>query len=200
MKNLLIALFALLTVGASAQLKPGVRLGLHYASIDASGEGIEFGAQTSYTVGVFNEFALTDRLSLQPELMFTQRDAIATAGLVTIGGGDYTSMTRSIDLPVLAKVNLRLPKDTGVYFLGGPQFTVNTRHEYRIGSVADNVSGSVRDLNRTELGLVGGAGVKLLGFFVDGRYQHGVTKRSVGEPVLGDTYNRGWTLSLGYQF
>ena len=200
MKNLLLTfLFGLFTVAAVAQISPGIRLGAHFNDVSIEDDDIELEGTVAFAGGVFVELALSDNFAVQPELAIIQR-GFETDDLFTIGGGRYIETTTYIDIPVLLKINIG-GEGTGIYLQGGPQFGYAVNNTITIGGMDQNFEFSDNsDYNRGEVSAVAGAGVKLLGFLVDARYNFGLTSRTNNDLALGDNYNRGLTLALGYIF
>ena len=78
MKNLkfyfLLLSFLTLTTTAFSQVKVGVRAGINSANwtIDPSDDELEFDSRSGIVFAIPVEISLTDKLALQPELMYSQ--------------------------------------------------------------------------------------------------------------------------------
>ncbi|WP_394993167.1 porin family protein [Emticicia sp.] len=145
------------------------------------------------TGAIFAEINLSDRFSIQPELAFTQKgftiqESFDVGGDNALGiniplGGKVSLKNNHLELPILAKIKLGDPDAVHAYIMVGPSVG------YLFGSRA-----VISILNifpiRTSLGTglfhrAEFSGVVALGyeipfnngkFFMEGRYQHGISR------------------------
>lgn len=157
-KTFLIAatLFAI-SFSAQAQLaKLGIKGGLNYANIN--GPEIQTDAITSYHVGLVAELKLTDKFSVQPELLYSTQGA-TYKNVVT----EFKNELGYLAVPVLAKIYL----NNTISLEAGPQasFLLSERNDF-----------NVKDSNTFDFSVNAGLGVKLTeNFFLQGRYNLGLT-------------------------
>ncbi|NER14586.1 outer membrane beta-barrel protein [Leptobacterium flavescens] len=184
MKKLLFFLsVSLLAVGANAQdVKFGVKGGLNVANI--TGSDISLDSRISLHLGVTSEISLTDKFSLQPELLYSAQGS-DIGDLITIEL-DYLS------LPILAKYYIA----DGFSVEAGPQFSFLVNDNV---SFDDGLGGQTVDIdaNSFDLGASLGLGYKFdMGIFTQARYTIGITALDENP----DIRNGNFQLSVGYQF
>ncbi|WP_430613666.1 porin family protein [Flavobacterium sp. JP2137] len=178
-KTVLFILILLSGWGTTAQiLSFGLKGGVNYANF--TGKSVSSDAITSFHFGATAELRLTEKLALQPELLYS-----------TVGAnyqntvGDITREIKSklgyIAIPVLAKINL----NRSITLEAGPQFSflMSKKNEFKPG-----------DTNSYETAIIAGLGLKLTqSVFIQARYGFGLTKiaedsnvkNAVGQISLG---------------
>lgn len=199
MKRLSVILTCLLFLATlSAQVNFGVRGGVHLNDISYDEGEIETEGRAGLVLGVFAEINLTDNFAVQPELAFMQKGYTYTLSGLAIDE-EYRILTNYIDVPVLAK--LKFGDQTGFYLQAGPQFGYAVAQSIEVGGEDRGVELTDNDnYNRGEITGVVGAGISIASFFVDARYNLGLTSLQENDLVFGDSYNRGLTLSAGLKF
>lgn len=138
-------------------LKFGLKAGLNYANV--SGSSVQTDAITSYHVGVISEIKVSEKFSVQPELIYSTQGATYKTILQ-----DYKNELGYISIPVLAKIYL---SDSFSLELG-PQasFLLNEKNNF-----------SVQDSNTFDFAVNGGLSYKVTkNFFLSGRYGLGLTE------------------------
>lgn len=150
MKRIFVVLFAtcsLLTVHAQKSkreegIKLGIKGGLNVSNL--MGDVDDVAIRTSVHVGLLAEIIVTDKFSIQPELLYSGQGASITS----TGGGrvklDY------VNLPVLAK----FPVATGLSVEAGPQIGFLVSSRYKTNDSNDKIDG----VKTIDLGL--GAGLE----------------------------------------
>ncbi|OIP49112.1 MAG: hypothetical protein AUK33_11185 [Flavobacteriaceae bacterium CG2_30_34_30] len=176
MKRIILVIFATcFAITTNAQgIDFGVKAGANFSTItDASG----FDNKTGFHAGIFLGLKFTDKLALQPELLYSQQGAEFNAGKFDL---DYVNIPVVLKLYLIQGLNLQV----------GPQFgfVVNDDIE-NIGVLAKN-----KDFDFS--GVVG-AGYDLpLGLRIDARYNFGLS-----DVIESESWKNGvFSLALGYSF
>ncbi|MFN8274138.1 MAG: porin family protein [Flavobacteriaceae bacterium] len=168
MKRIFVVLFvtcSLLTVHAQKSkreegIKLGIKGGLNVSNL--SGDIKDVAIRTSIHLGLLAEIIVTDKFSIQPELMYSGQGATVTS----TGGGrlkyDY------VNLPVLAK----FPVANGLSFEAGPQLGFLVSAKYKTNDSNDKIE----DTKTLDFGLGGGLEYELKnGVIFQARYNLGLT-------------------------
>lgn len=180
MKKTFIIAGALLAMSFSAQAqlaKFGIKGGLNYANIN--GSDIQTDAITSYHVGLVAELKLTDRFSVQPELLYSTQGATYKNAIT-----EFKNELGYLAIPVLAKVYLNKTISLEV----GPQasFLLSEKNDL-----------DLKDSNTFDFSVNAGLGVKITeNFFLQGRYNLGLTDVSKD----AETKNSVVQVSAGFFF
>lgn len=196
MKKLLTTLLALviITAGASAQSRFGVKAGLNFNKVSNLGDltaNATLKNKTGFHVGVLYQFRIPFvGLAIQPELLYSQK-----AQNVNIGHMDYgTASMDFIELPVNIQWGIDL-------LLFRPFIQVNPFISYAIGK-GDVISDVEWDnLNRLDYGVGLGAGVEIWKFQLTGKYSWSLGKLSdTNFEGLDNAKLRGFQVSLALLF
>lgn len=175
MKKVILTVFAALVVfAASAQFNGGIKAGANLANV--SGDGIEGNDMLfGFHVGLYGQFALSDALKLQPEVLYYGAGA-------KFDDGDYKLSYLAI--PVMFKYNL------------GETFNVQAGPQ--LGLLLSTDPSELKDFMKgTDFGLNVGVGGTFSKFSVDLRYSIGLA--NVSDVEDGDLKNNVIQISLGYQ-
>ncbi|OGX89135.1 porin family protein [Hymenobacter coccineus] len=189
MKKLALALAAVASVGlASSAQAQGIRFGLK-AGANLSNVSGDLTNQDNYknkfgfVGGAMLNVGLIDKLlSLQPEVLFSQKGFKYGDNTFTVGGntnrftGNRTY--NYIDVPVLLKV-----RAAGLFFEAGPQYSyllnVRDKSEYTLNGNTVTSSAANQNLDnvrRNEIGYAAGLGYEASnGFLIDVRYNGSFT-------------------------
>jgi hypothetical protein len=111
------------------RIKVGLEAGLNVANtVDAYNSNYSTGTIAGLNAGVTLEVPLIYPLSFEPEVLFSQKGFTSNDASINDGGGNFTSRSNFIDVPLLAKFRLA----PGFNFLIGPQisFLLNTTNSY----------------------------------------------------------------------
>ena len=194
MKKILFSLGLLASVSAAAQAQ-GVKFGIRggISAISLSGDDDKFGnKQSNYTYGlgglggVTANFAFSDLISLQPELLYNLK------GTQINDSKDRLDL-HYIDLPILLKVNA-----DGPYFEAGPQ--VGYLISAKLGG-ATKTRIETKDLQGLSLGYVAGVGYKLTsGLSLGIRYNGGITSVGKDDNRYDQQRNQAFNFVVGYEF
>lgn len=180
MKKILIFLVASVAFAISAQaqsIKFGVKAGANFSNLKISfdSEGASPDGATSIFVGGLVDFGLGDKIHFQPEIQYSIEGA---------KDGDITYF----NVPLMLKYYLI----EGFNIQAGPQF----------GLLVD-AEGGTEGLKSSNFALNFGAAYEVAGgFFVDARYNLGLSNIAEEEPGFGDftVKTKGFQLGVGYRF
>lgn len=179
-------------------LQLGVRAGYNLSNLSGDlADEIDTKSLSGFHIGLFTEFPVAPRFSIQPEVMYSTQGA-KFEGL----GSEATLRTQYLNVPVLAKFYVA----EGFNLQAGPQIGFLTGAEYQVDGaddidVSDNMKG-------TDFGLLFGAGYKVAqGVTIDARYNMGLSNTldedaNVDEGVGTDQEwkNGVFQVGIGYQF
>lgn len=178
----------------------------------------EFEAIANPTFGLVGEWRVAPFFALQPELNFTTKGfKVRQDGAFQLFGVDvpagvvaYTEFNY-MELPLLAKATFGKGSVQG-YVSAGPVVgyaldgRLNTRATVLVEIDLTDTPINLENINyeRFEAGLVAGAGMSVAAlhgqFFVDGRFQHGLTE-VYDLPLIHDKLQfRGLSLTAGYAY
>ena len=180
MKNLILICLILAVFQAQAQdskLAFGIKGGANFSNlkIDFDGEGLSPDGATSIYIGGFVDIGLAEKLHFQPELLYS------------IEGAKDADVS-FINVPLMLKYYIV----EGFNIQAGPQ----------IGFLVD-AEGGTDGLKSTNFVLNIGAAYELpAGFFVDARYNFGLSNIAEEDPDLEDVSlkTKGFQLGVGYRF
>ena len=177
---------ALLCVAAPLAAQPsfGLRAGLNVSTIRPDGDVdlADRSAKLGFVGGVFAEVPVGSVVSIQPEVLYTQKGVNRDAPNEDVSV-DY------IEVPVLVKAGLPVSDLLDVDVFAGPALA------FKLGN--DDEASTVR-YNSTNLGVVLGAGVASGPFGVDARYTFSVQDATEGE--LNDFRHHVVSLTGVYRF
>lgn len=179
MKKLLFAITLLCLSNVNAQdVRFGIKSGLNVATLNGGSSNID--SRLGLHVGVAAEVGITDRFSIQPEVLFSQQ------------GGENSAFEVKLDylaVPIMAKYYVA----PGFSLEAGPQFSFLTSDE------AKRPDGSTVDTNAENFDFALGLGLGYqtkMGLFFQTRYNLGLTNVDQNPDV-----NQGvFQLSVGFQF
>ena len=211
MKKIIIAAFFLLVAGgANAQtsdvknkLSFGIKGGVNFSNIiktDNSDFSTDF--TTGFNAGIFLSIPIVDRLSFQPELMFSQKGYQSYRNNL-LGSGTLTQTTNWIEVPILARIEAA--RGFNVYV--GPQvsFLTKTTNKYDGNFGSSEQTTIESDADRFKNSIVGG----VLGIGIDlspkvslnGRYALDFQKNNEnGTSSTPEFRNQVWQAGLGFKF
>ena len=202
-KVFFIAVLAVFGVTATQaqEVRLGAKGGVNFSSF--SGDGFDAfddpEGRTSFHIGAFAEIPLSERFSIQPEVLYSGQGF----DLVSREGADDTEVQLDyINVPVMAKVYLI----EGLYAEAGPQIGFNVKNE--IDSDPDDAgSGEIAInedvINDIDFSVGVGAGYRFNnGLFLNARYNFGLTDVFNNEDLLidSDAKNSVFAVSAGYSF
>lgn len=216
MKKVLICAIAIFTFGvASAQeVKFGVKAGVNLATFSGDAVDTDVSMKPGAHVGGLVEIKFTDKLALQPELLFSMQGAKVTQrgfdGTFTYTDESKENLTY-VNVPVL----LKYYPVGGFYLEGGPQAGFLVSAKSKVESTETDIDGNLtrtsfeedsKDFYKTvDFSFNFGAGYDFTpNWFVGARYNIGLT--NVND--LGGAYsiyevdqkNSVLSFSVGYKF
>ena len=199
MKNLfLAAVFTALTVTsafAQGEVRFGLKGGLNLASIggDAIYAGFGgFNSRTSFHIGALVEIPFTDKISLQPEVLYSSQGSKTNYGF----GTSADTKLDYIAIPIMGKYHII----AGLSGELGPVINILASAEGLDSNTA--IVGDVKDQYKSlDIGIGIGASYRLpMGLFGSLRYNKGVTDINDDMNVTGKNQNNVFQVSAGYTF
>ena len=193
----------------------GLRAFVNFANWSSSDPALtQIGATlnnaTGFGVAVPLEIKLSDRFSLQPEVMYIQKGSslsFAVGNVVATG----KTLISHLELPILLKVNLLGSESpVGIGIIAGPSFayalsgTTTASASGQTNSQSNDVT--FKDYQRFEvgahLGLNVGFGIGSGKLVFDARYLLGISDLNTGpnSTSSNSVRNRGISVGLGYMF
>jgi len=194
----------------------GIKAGVNFASAtgDASDSNSQIGydeGRTGFHVGVISELSISNKFSLQTELLYSQVGANYSYDNRPADGAKVDSDLNLdyITLPILAKYYVY----KGLSLLAGPQlgYIVNSEIENEILTSGFLVPETLRnetidikdDINNFDFGFAIGSSYELNnGLFIQARYVLGLSEipKNEEQTISTDLKNEVFQVSLGYKF
>jgi hypothetical protein len=173
----------------------GVKGGANLATVRFTGEPDATTGRWSGVLGAFAVMPVYRRLWLQPEVLYTRKGARLR------GTGPQPSLLLDyLEVPVLARVSTRL-LGTKVYLVGGPAPAIRARAKTRtqFSGAAEEID-VADELQRFDLGVVGGAGMEIGSLVVEGRYTFGLIDIDKDSADAARAANRVLSVTAGWRF
>lgn len=173
-KSILIAIITVLgfTSAASAQefVYFGAKGGVNFTNMSSDGFEDEK-SRTGFHLGLLSEIPLSERFSLQPEVLYATQGLEASRSFAgQTATGEY--QLDYIQVPVLAKIYLV----EGLSIEAGPSFNFLVEEEYDFDSTFGDAEFDTEAGSTFEFGGAIGASYKFNnGFFLSARYTQGFT-------------------------
>jgi hypothetical protein len=198
-----IAVFGLSNVNAQ-EVKFGVKAGVNFATL--STDIIDAKSRTSFHFGGVAEISISEKFSVQPELMYSSQGAKSefneTFEGVTISTKEEAKLDY-ISIPIMAKYYVA----KGFSLEAGPQvsFLMSAKYDYEFtydGST-ESESEDIKDITKgIDFGLGFGAGYKMdSGFNFGARYSLGLSNINDDVDASDESIkNNVFQLSVGYFF
>jgi len=164
MKKTILSLALLAGAAGVANAQTGVKYGIKggfngstFSGTDSKGSEYKAG----FAAGVFANFGITDQVSIQPEVLFSQKGA-SVDDFLGNSGTTFKSTLSYIDVPILARINTG-DDGKGFFFEIGPQgsLVVANRDFIQYGGNKYNENTSTKDMNKVLIGYVGGIGYQI---------------------------------------
>lgn len=187
-------------VKATSEVKFGAKGGINFANIvgDDAGDANMF---VGFNAGFFVEIPVTDKLTIQPEILYSAQGSKSEGPLV-IDGSLYdvkaTMKLNYINIPVMFKYNVveKFSLEAGPYvgFLTTAKMKVDVDG---YGSATEDMKDLVKS---TDIGIALGMNYEFSDvIFANVRYQGGLTQ--IGDTGEGDNIkNSVFQLGLGFRF
>lgn len=196
MKNPFLPLFILLLssgVLRAQQALLGVKVAGNYStfSLKDFADGSSATYRPGFAAGVFARFPVTEKFSLQPELLYSRMGGKLKAPAVSADPIDQ--QLTYISVPVLAQIQLY----QRIRFIAGPQFDFLSSAKTNVGKLS---SSGKEELETMDVALTGGIQYQVSpALQVSARYMHGM-RVIPRDRVDGSYYNRGFQLAIGWHF
>jgi hypothetical protein len=192
-------LLALLPQPAAAQetLTYGVKGGLNVSSASVSVPGLNISpdSRTGVVVGGFVGADFHEYVGMQVEALYSQKGA-----QVTEFGIEIDLRLDYVEIPILARGNVRLNPDTRIHVIGGPAFAFKVHDDLDIEDFGLGF-GEI-ELKSWDAGIAVGGGVTFRSLIFDARYTFGLVNVNDDDIVgdLVDVKNRAFSLTVGWRF
>ncbi len=221
MKKQILLLFVTVTsVTAWAQTSAsfGVKAGLSSASmrgdavnnlknlLDFTDGRVTTHNRTGFFVGGYANIPLTEQISFEPGLYYTQkgyelRGELGLKGVEFLGvNAKSTLQADYIDVPILLKADLG-----GLQLFAGPQFSYLTQAQLKTNAgvlgfnVFNNTTDATSQFNRWDMCVTAGVGYQFKGGVnVSAAYDYGLSKVDANRNVNG--YNNAIKIGIGFKF
>ncbi len=189
MKRILLSLGLLLSVATAAsaqEIRFGLKGGANYSSLTGDNtDGVE--SKIGLQAGALANFALSDLISIQPEVLYSQKGYQAEVD------NDIKYKINYIDVPLLVKVNAG-----GLFFEGGPQVGFLAGAKRTNGDVDRDIKGGY---DKVDFGYVAGLGYQAAsGPMIGLRYNGGISNINKGDINPNKIRNSVFQLYVGYVF
>ena len=208
MKKIILSVAAMLTFGlANAQeVEFGVKGGINIANIVSKDDSAD--SKVGFHVGAFAEIKISDKFSIQPELLFSTQGATAKETVYVEGAfynGEVKFNLSYINVPVMAKFYVA----KGFSLEAGPQigFLTSAKGDVEVSQVGGGpVIKQTQDIkemfNTVDFGLNFGLGYKFTEKFSAGaRYNLGLSDlNKEGDSDQNSIKNSVIQISVGYAF
>jgi opacity protein-like surface antigen len=207
MKRIILTVMTVMAFGfANAQdVKFGAKGGLNISNFSGDTDGLDLKSRVGFNVGGFVEIKLSDKLTIQPELLYSTQGAKADNAEVELNNAVYTADVEFnlsyINIPVMFKYYVAEKFNIEA----GPQIGFLTSAKTKTSVVGFNGSNEqdVKDIFESiDFGLNLGAGYDFTEHFSAGvRYNLGLS--NIAKTEDGDDsklHNGVFSLSIGYKF
>lgn len=189
--------FTLLPSPATAQepLTFGVKGGLNIASVtvSASGFNVSPDSRPGVVVGAFMGADFHEYFGMQVEGLYVQKGATLNQF-----GLDLDLRLDYIEIPILARANIRLNEDTRFHVLAGPAFAFTVDKSFDIEDLGfgfDTV-----EMRSWDAGIAVGGAVTFRRLVVDARYTFGLVNVNDTAEEFLEVKNRAFALTVGWKF
>ena len=215
----LLVAFTTVTITTNAQVKPVIKAGVIQSTwkgearqsfdqlVDRTDGYITTRNRTAFYVGAGIELPISDIVSIEPSLLYTQR-GYGIKGNLTINDmkiealdARATSQMHYIDLPVLLKVK----PAAGLQLFAGPQVSYLVKNNLRadvavLGFSLINSDLDITDqFNRWDVGVTGGVGYEFAnGIGISAAYERGFQRLDKNQNFKA--FNEGYKAGLTYRF
>jgi hypothetical protein len=184
-KSVYLSLFlflAFLTETYAQGLKFGLKGGANFSNFQVSNANLNSESITNYHAGVFMDIGLSERVSIQPEILYS---TIGAKVSLSSAVDEFSNKLGYISIPLLTKIYL-IPDRLSIDI--GPQvsFLLNEKENVNLGKSSSY-----------DFSISGGISLRVLGpIFVQGRYNLGINEIKPN----ADVTNRVFQLSVGLRF
>ena len=189
------------SVNAQQEFKFGPKAGVNLSTLSNSPKAKML---IGFYVGVVAEIKFDDKFSIQPELIYSSQGAKYdySVSLGNISGTIFQEKLEYINIPILAKYYIY----NGLSVELGPQFGFLVKAESKDeisanGTTFENKRDFKNEVNSFDFGIGAGLAYDLSnGFFVNARYNFGLTKVGKSDQYYKDSKNGVTQIGVGYKF
>jgi hypothetical protein len=178
----------------------GIKGGLNVSTITADNFNDGADPRTSFNVGLLAEIPLSDRFSIQPEVLYSSQGFDIQQN---DNGDDVEYQLDYIQVPILAKIYLVKGLNVEV----GPQFGFKTNEEIDTDPTSDggdfDIDSDASAVKDFDTSIAAGVGYKFdNGFFINGRYTYGLTDIFKDDSIFqnAEGKNAVWQVGVGFMF
>ena len=191
-----VAFFGITAVSAQESVMFGAKGGVNFSNMSSDGFD-DNNSRTGFHLGLLAEVPLTDRISVQPEVLYSTQ---GTEARRMVQGTSYLGEYKLdyIQVPVLAKIYLI----EGLALEVGPSFNFLANEEAKITTGSVSTTTDTDYGSSFEFGGALGASYKFRGgIFGSARYTQGFTDAFDSDSWDGDAVkNNGFQLGVGLLF
>lgn len=175
----------------------GVRFGIRAegTQVVTFEEGVSFAFSPSFNAGLIVNIPISEKLAVQPEVLYSMKTAKIDGVLLGGASGDYLKVTNnSILVPVTLNINLGQSSTKFMINLGGyADYALSGSSEQSVGGVKTSKNIDLTGTDKFSYGAVLGLGVKLNNsFLIEARTFYDL-KTSNNKTILS-------TFGIGYMF
>lgn len=201
MKRIIVTTLTLLSLSTGAfaqQLRLGIKAGMNFSELKSNDKWFNSENKVGYQAGVWGRIG-THKFHIQPEAYFTTKTAAIDPktidGAMDISKGNVKF--KNIDVPILLGRSFSLGL-VDARIQAGPLFSFVLKEKNPFGEIKQDVSykEALTNYKKNFSSMVFGAGVDVLSFAVDLRYELGLSNISKFD---GNKQKLNlWTVSVGY--
>ncbi len=182
------AMFSLSSINAQ-DIKFGAKAGVNFASIGGDDVG-DLDGRTGFHVGVIAEISISEKFSVQPELLYSAQGAKES-----FEGQEIKLNADYLNVPIMAKYYVA----EGFSIEAGPQIGFLMSAKAKVGSEEEDLKDSIKG---TDFGINFGVGYKMdSGLNFGARYNLGLADINDGEDSgSSKLHNNVIQVSVGYFF
>ena len=159
----------------------GIEVGANMGKASVTGSdaaGVTIGAKAGLAIGGFVEVPANKIFSVQPEVLYSQTPTTVSDS----GEPADTEHIDSIEIPILARINLPSQSKAHAYLLAGPGFGFITRFKETQANGKEN---DFKDnVEKANVSIIAGVGVQVGHFGIEGRYDGGL--RNINKNLNGN--------------
>jgi hypothetical protein len=160
----------------------GAKAGIAFTALPKAGEvldpiigtaSVDTSSKTGLVAGGFVQFAFSERLSFQPELLFVMKgvklDEVAN-------GGTVTAKVNYLEFPLLARYGAAVGNGLNAYALVGPTFAIKAGTSAHVDAPNKTVDVDIDSAVRSfEAGLAFGGGLERGRYLLEARFTLGLS-------------------------
>ncbi|WP_417444873.1 porin family protein [Joostella sp.] len=198
-----VAVFGFIATTNAQGFNYGIKGGTNFSNISGDNGDVD-NARVALYGGLFAEYAFSDRVSIQPEVLYSSQGAHETFKTFDASGVNSLETTvrlEYLNVPVMLKyrvykgLNVQVGPQVG-FLLNAEQEVESGSNGYELAETTTNINEFVTDVN---FGVNFGLGYELNnGLFFDGRYNLGVI--DIAQMDNQEFKNHTFQVGFGYKF